>query len=172
MTMNVREKLNDGRLGIGIGIALIAVAAVSIYLYVRPTSPRVNATELYYSDDDGASYYKDSVYNFPPYDHDGKTAYQAMVFDDSGKHFVGYLVRYTVAGHKQLLDKYNQAQNSHLSDRELQRQMLDFKDSSIMSWQIEVKMPGSGNKWLPGSAVRGLPIKGPSGQMPDGIVLP
>jgi hypothetical protein len=172
MTMNVREKLNDGRLGIGIGIAMIAIAAVAIYLYVRPTSPRVNATELYYSDDDGASYYKDSVYNFPPYDHNGKTAYQVMVFDDGGKHFIGYLVRYTPAAHKQLVDRYNDALSSHLSDRQLQQQMLDFKDGPIMSWQIEVKLPGPGNKWLPRSAISSFQIKGPSGELPDGIVYP
>ena len=42
------------------------------------------------SDDDGKTFYPDSVFNFPPYDHNGKPANRAFVYQcDRGK-FVGF----------------------------------------------------------------------------------
>jgi hypothetical protein len=172
MTTSVREKLNDGKFGIIVGVVMVALAGLAIYYYTRPAFPHVDATQLYYSDDDGASYYKDSVYKFPPYDHNGKTAYQVTVLSDNGHKFVGYLIRYTPDAHKQLEDKYNDAINSHLPDRELQQKVLDFMHGPQIGWQMEVKLPGPDNKWLPRSALGTLNIKTPSGQLPDSIVYP
>jgi hypothetical protein len=172
MTMSVRDKLNDGKLGVVIGAAAIAVALFAVYFYTRPAVAPVDATQLYYSDDDGASYYKDSVYKFPPYDHGGKTAYQAMILDDNGHHFLGYLMRFTSQAHKMLEDKYSELKTAQLSEKKMQQEMLDYLHSPQITWQVEVKLPGPGNKWLPKSAIYTLPIKSLSGGLPDAIVNP
>jgi hypothetical protein len=170
--MSVREKLNDGRTGIIVGVALIVIAGLAIYFYMHSGTPSVNAKYLYFTDDDGASYYKDSVYNFPPYDHNGKTAYMAQILSDNGHYFVGYLIRYTPAALKQLKDKYQADLNNHMPDRQMQQEILDYLHGPMISWQREAKLPGPGHNWVPWSQINSLDVKTPSGGMPDGIVFP
>ena len=123
----------------------------------------VDVTEAYYSDDDGQTYFKDSVYKFPPFDHGGKTVVQAVLAESNGHRFVGYLMRYTPQAREKLQQKYDGAIKDGLP---LQRTVLDFM-SSISGGGTEVKLPGSGHPWLPRSQVGTLDVKGPDGQPPD-----
>jgi hypothetical protein len=78
--MSVREKLNDKKVGTGVAIALFILAiSIMAFYFLAHWHHTVDVTKGYFSDDDGNSYYKDSVYNnFPPFDHNGKTAVQAV----------------------------------------------------------------------------------------------
>jgi hypothetical protein len=170
--MSVREKLNKGKLGLGIAVAFVAIA-VGILAYTFWPAHHADATSLYYSDDDGQSFFKGSVYKFPPFDHNGKTADEAVVLIDRGSDFVGFLVRYTPEAQKKLTDTYNQAVNNNLSAKEIQHEILTLMHNPEISMRgQEVKLPGSGNKWMPRSAFNPNTIKTPSGDLPEGSVFP
>lgn len=172
MKMSVREKLNDGRLGVGIAVAFLAVAG-GILAYMLWPTPRADALSLYYSDDDGQSYFKDSVYKFPPFDHGGKPADEAMVVVDQGSKIVAYLARYTPEAQKKLADLYNQDVNNHMSDKDIQHNILTYMhDPSIFLRGQECKIPGPGNKWIPRAQFSGAMIKTPSGELPERTVFP
>jgi hypothetical protein len=172
MTMNVREKLNEGKTGLVIAVAFLAVAG-GILTYILWPAHRIDSTSRFYSDDDGQSYFKDSVYKFPPFDHDGKTADMAMVAIDRGSKFVAVLIRYTPEAQKKLTDAYNQVVNKNESDKEIQHNILMYMhDPDINIRGEEVKLPGSGNKWMPKSSFIGTMIKTPSGDLPEGVVDP
>ena len=172
MLMNVREKLNDGKVGTGIAIGFLAVAG-GILAYMLWPAHRVDALSLFYSDDDGQSYFKDSVYKFPPFDHDGKPASEAFVILDRGSKVVGYLVRYTPDTHKKLTDRYNSDLSNHMSDKEIQHDVLTYMhEPDIFLRGQECKLPGANNKWMPRYAFSTAMIKTPSGDLPEGAVTP
>jgi len=100
--MTIREAIRR-RPWVGIAFAgaaaLTAVAAAwSSVRSPRPLVPRI-PSEVYFSDDDGKTYFADDSWHVPPYDHAGKEALQAAVFRcPGGRPFVGYLIRYSRAG--------------------------------------------------------------------------
>lgn len=172
MNLKVREKLNEGKIGVGIAIAFVAIAA-GILTYMLWPAHHVDATSLFYSDDDGQSYFRDSVYKFPPFDHDGKTAVEALVILDRGSKVVGYLVRYTSEAQKKLTDKYNDDVNNHMSDKDIQHDVLTYMHNpDIFLRGQECKLPGPGNSWIPRGSFSTAMIKTPSGDLPEGAVLP
>ncbi len=165
--MSVREKLND-KVGVGVGIALIAVAAIVFGYYYFSTARHLpNVTRAFFSDDDGQSYYKDSIYNFPPFDHDGKTAMMAVLGVTNGHRYVAYLMRYNPATRQKLQQKYDDAIKNNLP---VQETVLGFMHTSEIANNLEVKLPGSGHSWLPRSQLATLDIKGPNGEVPDDYV--
>ena len=89
--MNVRESLNSHP-GIGAAIAVVAVLICG-WLIFHQTRPEKEPPPLmvYYTDDDGATWFTDSPTCIPPYDHNGKQAVRCFVFQDGGKTFAGYL---------------------------------------------------------------------------------
>jgi hypothetical protein len=161
--MSVREKLNDKKLGTGVAIALLVLAgSIFTYYLMSHWHPSVDVTHAYYSDDDGQSYFKGSVYDFPPFDHDGKTAVQAILAESNGHRFVGFLTRYMPSARKQLQERYDGAVKDGLP---VQKTVLDLM--MALSGQMEVKVPGSGHPWIPSSRVGTLDVRSPDGKVPD-----
>jgi hypothetical protein len=153
----------------GLFFAAIVVAACSFW----PFEHKPNLSEMFYSDDDGRTYFKDSIYKFPPFDHGGRIADVAVVIEDSGSKAVGYLVRYTPEAQKELTDKYNNDVNNHLSETEIQHDILTFMhDPDIYLRGRECKLPGANNNWMPRSSFDTATIKTPSGDLPEGGVFP
>jgi hypothetical protein len=103
--MGVRETINKNKpLGIAIVVVMIAVAAGLVYLFDR-SGEIAPLTRAYFSDDDGKSYFVDDSNKVCPFDHDGKQAVQAYVFQcDGSKPFVGYLCRFNESGRKRMED--------------------------------------------------------------------
>jgi hypothetical protein len=163
MTMTLREKLNDKKVGAGVAVALLLLACIILtYYFLSHSSEHANVSTRYYSDDDGQTYFKDTLFKFPPFDHDGKTAVQAVLGESNGHDFVAYLMRYTPEAQKQLQQKYYDAEKNGLSP---QKNVLDLVTQ--LSGEIQVKLPGSGHSWLPVSQVGTLDVKSPSGDVPD-----
>jgi hypothetical protein len=78
----------------------VAICAYYAYTQTAASSPRGGpATVAFASIDDGKTYFETSAENLPPFPHQGKTAYEAVVFTcNNGKPpFVGYLRRYSEA---------------------------------------------------------------------------
>jgi len=92
--MSIREIIqrNQRVCGAVAGVAVLAALGVSMRsLSGSEQPPRVE--RVFYSDDDGATYFVDNVDRLPPFDHDGKPAVRAHVFrcGHGGDAFVGYL---------------------------------------------------------------------------------
>ena len=134
--MSIRETLNAKRgLGVGVGIALLIVAVIVI---LRSSGgPDYSVSRMYYSNDDGATYFADDADRIYPFDHEGKSAYRAYVYrcgDDAP--FVAYLARYneqTKAKLDQLIAKNDPADAGEIAQ--------------LRSSGIEIKKPGEG-EWV------------------------
>jgi len=141
--MGIREQLNKHpRLISIITILIILIVLVLGVITSRRTSLRQVAAiaprELFFTVDDGKTYFTGDGSQLAPFDHNGAEAYQAVVYQcGSGPAFVGYLVRYPEAKRAELLRRLSMPQSP-----------FDPEGSDARREAIEVKAPGSG-KWFP-----------------------
>jgi len=158
--MSVREKLGEKRLGIGVAVGLLIGATAILAFELWPRGPHFNPYQSYYTDDDGKTFYKDSIYNFPPYDHDGKTAVWAMVYEDNNGHrFVGYCLRFKPETLKLVQDKYSEGLKNGTPEASLT--FLDTPNISLGG--MEAKFPGQDHSWVSRGRMMRPPIKAPDG---------
>ena len=140
--MSIREMIQKYR-GWANGAAIIMIVAAIALIVTNSRSdgiPRVKYA--FYSDDDGQSYFRDDVNKLFPFDHDGKQAYRAYVFQTGGgKPFVGYLERINDKGMAKLLTLQSQPQTPELVTQ------MDL----IRGAGLEARTPGS-TRWLPESS--------------------
>jgi hypothetical protein len=104
--MGVREKLNQHRMAtIGATCAAIVLAIGLVAWQTRPASGGGAGAggKLFFTIDDGKTWYLDDAKCIPPYTKDGKEAVRAYVYQaGDGTQFVGFLERYSPAGKKVL----------------------------------------------------------------------
>jgi hypothetical protein len=153
---SVREKLKDSTVGISVAATLIFLAGAITLIYFHSRPRNADSFSTFYSDDDGKTYFRDSIYKLAPFDHDGKTAVIAVVCTDGRQNFVAFLQRFTPAAKKKLQSVYDSNPDAHYK-------MIDMMASpQIQYGGMEIKLPGSGSKWMPKSL--GIPhITGPDG---------
>jgi hypothetical protein len=171
--MGIREKINSTKIGAVVGISTLGAAIAISAIYLWPSGPHINYRMAFYSDDDGRTFFEDSLYKFPPFDHDGKTAVGAVVYVDAhNDKFVGYLTRYTAETKRQLQKIYDDT-SAHGSATDVQRAVLDYLHSPPVAGSgSEVKLPGPGNPWMPRGQMMNPPIKMPDGGDVGSMVLP
>jgi hypothetical protein len=142
--MGVVQTLNEPRkLGVGVAAAvvLVGIGMLGYRLFgVRETINAAAHTSAFYTDDDGKSFFTDNSNKMVPFDHDGKQAYRADVFQGAdGKQFVGLIYRHTDSG-RQAIESYF-AKNSKGSDG-LDRQIME-------RGRMQVRRAGAAEKtWL------------------------
>ena len=142
--MSIREALQRSKIvGISLVVVLFAIAALMAAYSLWPRGPRANPTGAFLSDDDGQSYYSDSIYHFPPFEHDGKTAVRAIIYSGNSGKFVGLLVRFTPDTKKILEDEYAKASRGD----EPMYMVLTMLSSSRVRGGMEYKLPGGGHQW-------------------------
>ena len=159
--MGIREALNrNHKVTIGAAAVVTMGAIVFMVLQVRgggpPTGVNLNG-KVFFSTDDGKTWFVDDVRNIPPFTKDGKDAVRAHVYRTSdGTKFVGYLERYSPASRKALAAALAKPAQDQLEDpyasAELQCKkpgdatwvsMSDPKAQSIMN---VVSPKGAGDK--------------------------
>jgi hypothetical protein len=93
--LGIREQLNKHP-SIAMGGAIVVIV-VALFLVFRTFKTQIKPlSEAYFTDDDGKSFYSDSVTNIPPYDHNGKEGVYAMVFKDPhGKEVVLFMEKFS-----------------------------------------------------------------------------
>ncbi|HMB96405.1 MAG TPA: hypothetical protein VKK61_10230 [Tepidisphaeraceae bacterium] len=109
--MGVREAIEKHQKAAGaVGVILVLIA-VSVSAYSLWPHSQQPLTKAYYTDDDGQSWFVDSIDKVPPFDHNGKTAVRVNLYtcDDSKTVFAGYLERCTPAAKKKLESEFNSA---------------------------------------------------------------
>jgi len=153
--MGIRETLNKNQ-PLAIGVSLVFIAgAVALVAWNASSKIPSRLKQVYYSDDDGKTYFVDDVNKLYPFDHDGKPAYKAYVYKGGdGQTFVGYLERLT--------------DSAKATISQLRQNPGGDTESQVMAQYVsgaEVKLPGD-TKWIPESSPRAVTImqpKSPSG---------
>lgn len=134
--MGLRESLNK-KPALSASLAGVVVLAILYILWKQVAGggdPRLGSGKAFYSVDDGQSYFAYDSSNIAPFDYEGKTAVQALVYSaDGGKtRFVGYLQRFTPAGKQKMIEKRKQIE---------QTKGLPSLDQDLLA-NTEVKRPG------------------------------
>jgi lipopolysaccharide export system protein LptC len=78
---------------------LLVAAAVGVWWFYR-TPPKQQGIQEFFTDDDGATWFADDGTKIAPFDHNGKPAVLAKVYETArGKQFVAYLMKFTDKAH-------------------------------------------------------------------------
>ena len=154
--LGLRETVNRHPKAVAAVISVIVLAAVG-FTVQQQRPPGMNPPRYaYFSDDDGRTFFKDAATNVPPFDHGGKQAVAAYVFNGKdGKPFVAYLERAISA---EARAKVEQARRD-LMTRATQ-QAVPMPDSELMELinrNLEVKRPGD-RAWVGAMDPRAGPI--------------
>ncbi len=136
--MGLRETLEKRR-GVASAFGFAAIALAVFLIVIESRSSRLTKIDrAFYSDDDGQTYFVDSVDKLFPFDHNGRQAYRAYVFRCSdGTEFVGYLARYTDSTKARLAELMAQPYN------QVAQQIADAESAGT-----EIKKPGD-SRWYP-----------------------
>ena len=166
--MGIRETLNENpRAATGVAIGLIGLTLIWVVWSLWPARPMAPGDfKQFYSDDDGATYFKDSISKVAPFKRDGRDAVVAFVFRGAkGKPFVGFLEKYTDLG--------KQKKEEILADKE-HPQRLRAELYPLEQTERLVKKPGAGNPWVspakdPAAAAQIRQVTSPDGSMPKPV---
>ena len=161
--MSLRETIGQNpRAAASVGGALLVIALAAIGFHLLGGGSRFDVSgSMYYSDDDGKTYFADRGDRITPFDHNGQPTVGAVVYRcGAGKPFVTFLMRYTDDARAAL-----QAAQAGSSD-EFRRAVLSAQR------QEEVKQPG-GRDWFPIDSADGRKLivpKCPEGE--SGVLTP
>ena len=168
----LRESINEKK-SISLGVAIVMVAGASAYFaYVHRSQPHPMSDKAFYTIDDGRSWFTDSIYRTPPFEHDGKLAVRAMVYSyDNGRHeFCPLLQRYN----SDMKESLEEATAEALRDGKPLSSVSLFSSPAALGG-IEVKASGPGHDWVSRSdgdqASKVLnSIKSPDGSAVDFVI--
>lgn len=151
--------------GIAIAVVLLLVSGLILARTYWPQK-RAKLSQTFYTDDDGATWFADSAYLVPPFDHNGKTAVFAEVFsyDNGSKKLCAYETEYTPRAKKRLEDALAEAQKNDQPPASVSL----FHDRTFMTEGMQVKRPGS-TKWVSMADPQANSLC--SVQSPDGSVV-
>jgi hypothetical protein len=145
--MGIREWINKNQSLAGGAVVVLVVGAIGWATYQYLANRRTISTKLpdaYFTIDDGKTYFAASTANIPPFDHQGKQAVRAYVFDCKGTKFVGYLERYKPEARQAKLDK-KATPATQIYGRELKRPgdaaWVNSGDQSAVAKIIDVPTP-------------------------------
>jgi len=154
--MSIRESLSSNKsVGMGVACAIIIVSVGTIaYQVVGMRNPARSELRVYYSVDDGTTFFVDGEERLPPFSYSGGTAVRAHVFEGSNGPFVGYLERFNSES-RRIITKVNDAvKTAKPGDKPPPELALV---SNAQRNGREVKKPGAG-QWVSirSSAAQGI----------------
>jgi hypothetical protein len=136
--MAIREALNKNKTAAIAVCIVLAGALIGVRYWTASNEIPAPLTRAYYSDDDGKTYFVDDSAKVCPFDHNGKPAVKAVVFQcGDGKPFVAYLTQFTEKDQQKILQL-----------RALPPNPDNAKTiGSIAENSMQVKRPGD-SKWV------------------------
>ena len=146
--MGVRDWINNHpKTAGGVTAAIIAITITTIVVQVLANRKKYpsDLPLVFFTVDDGKTWFSASASNVPPWDYKGQPAVAAHVFQCNGKQFVGYMERFT--------PKYHDLVVAHGLTPEAQQ------------YGMELKKPGS--EWVHSGDLR-VQSKIEDVQCPDG----
>jgi hypothetical protein len=170
--MGVRKKLTENKkFGTGVAAALliIALGVITFQLHWARGSAGAASRNAFYTDDNGQTFFKDDANKIIPFDHHGKQAYRADVFEGpDGRQFVGLIYRHTSTGRFEMQDYINRKVAARDDDGTI-RQGIEYRGT-------EIKRAGAADKaWTPNDETKNeqlrASIRTPSGAAAK-LILP
>jgi hypothetical protein len=154
--MGIRQALEENkRIGLAITAAVVVCAgAFVLYQLNGMRGPRRTVPEYYYTVDDGNTLFTATGESLPPFDHGGKQAVRAYVFECSGQRFVGYLERYNDETRKLLIQAEQAVKNAKPGDH---APPVIAQAAGAARFGREVKRPGEA-KWVPAGSAEGAKV--------------
>lgn len=153
----------------GIAIGFIVLAGLFVTYQMWPEH-KFSTDQAYFTDDDGQTWYLDSINNIPPYTHNGKEAVKAVIDSYAGgsKQFCAYLISFSPETKKAIEAAVAGAKDPNTMPATIAYGMA-FGPS------IQVKKPNSKDPWAPINSVDAkavfAAVKSPDGSELD-TVLP
>jgi hypothetical protein len=169
--MGVRESLKEKPwVGIAVGALMVAIAGVVIARAYWPTK-QADLSKQLYSDDDGKTWFADSLYLVPPFERNGKTVAVAHVYSYAGgsKRFCAYLAKFTPEAKQKLEAAIGDARQRGLPPSSVSL----YGDRNFMNNGVLVKKPGA-DKWVIYSdpaANEVMAVKSPDGSEVDEVLV-
>lgn len=165
--MEIRRAI-QGKPVVGIGIAVVCILLAGLIL-VKQFWPvkKANLAQAFFSNDDGQTWFQDSAFRVPPFDHNGKAALIAEIYnyDNGSKEFCAYLAKYTPEAKARLEQALAEAQKSGQPPGSVAL----YQDPAFIGQGTLVKKPGNGNSWVPISDPRSIDVR--TVHAPDGTVV-
>jgi hypothetical protein len=142
--MSIRHTLNERpKLALAMSAGLLALAvAMGVWMY--PSGPETATARVFYSADDGQTYFAGPITQHPPFERDGQEVVRAFVFTcgEGGQPKVRYLMKYSPEGKARLL----------AADAKADGDYTDALDG-MPPQHVLYKKPG-GDRWLTGVDVQ------------------
>lgn len=149
--MGLRDRINQnqGLAALTVGaVVVIAISMIVVQVLAGRRGISTNAPDSYFTTDDGRTFFAASSENWAPFDHEGKQAIAAQVFECDGKRFVGYLERYTSEARKTLLSQKHTSPELETYGKELKRpgdtNWIKASDLKAVAKLTDVKCPQCG----------------------------
>jgi hypothetical protein len=137
----LRETINKSKSGmLVLGVLLLAGSTVAIIVQARNMGPKGGVGDAYFTVDDGKTFFVGDRLKISPFEHEGKQAVRAHVFECGGKRVVGYMSRFT----PESIQVLNEAKASRASGKPPAN---IGKLQSLGTTGTEMKRPGS-EKWI------------------------
>ena len=132
--VGIREAIKSRQSAAAV-VALVMIVGAAIAIYVQARDTGGGSGKVYFSIDDGKTFFADKGTRLPPFDKDGRAAYRAHVFECGGKRVVGFLSRYTPEALR-ALDEAQAARGTGKPPPNVRAL------ASIGTYGLEVKRPG------------------------------
>jgi hypothetical protein len=145
--IGIREGVNKRQGVLAAGAVIVALlSVVFIVVYTLRSNGPTRVSRMFYSTDDGKTWFTDDADKLFPFDHDGQQAYRVDVYKGGdGTEFVGDVERYTDNAKAKLAELKT---DPNADPRVVQ---------GLMNSGLEVKHVGD-DKWFRVSSVQGQDI--------------
>ena len=151
--MGLRETINKSKpAAIAVTSALV-VAAVGLTVWSNRKPERL--TSAFFTTDNGATYFADDINKAAPFDHDGKQAVRAYVYNIDNKPTVAYMERYTAEA-RPAAEAILRKQDGSI---QAQAELTNFLQKGN---PLEVKRPIDA-KWVSGNSKEAAQIRSSAG---------
>ena len=169
--MGFRESLKQKPwVGITIAVLMVAIAGALIARAYWPQK-QADLSRQYYTDDDGKTWFADSLYLVPPLERNGKTVVVAHVYSYAGgsKRFCAYLAKFTPEARQKLEAAIAEARQKGLPPSSVSL----YGDRLFLANGVLVKKPGAG-EWVPYGDPRAnevMTVRSPDGSEVDEVLV-
>lgn len=137
--MGIRETLNKNpSITTGVTIAIIVVALIAIIYQAIGNRPNLKPPRLYYTIDDGKTWFDEEANKIPPFEHKGGQAVRVYVYKcgEKGQPFAAYMERYTADAAKKMAEFVKTGNDDPMLIEQIQNTGVEVKKVGSSKWVL------------------------------------